>query len=835
MMRQQRLKQWQQESVALIALLVAVLCLQACNDATSTPTPNTTANTSSTPNQLSPGVSESKVDTILLDLLLQYRLNGKDGALKYAHERGIIDSNNNVVFTLVLASEDSGPVAAKIQSMGGTIRSSYKTMLSVAVPLDVLTNYVTNDQARQDFFQNLASFSQVKEIRFVPPPTTSDFSSGWSGSQLQAALQQTVGSYPSSQGVHTIGADVLQQQGVSGQGMKLGLIDAGFKDYQLFKAYLPPAFSFKDYTSYYGPYSTIHGVASAIVLHQVAPAAQIFAAPVDSWDGFCNALSWLSTTVKVKVVAAVIGWNGFGRDDGSGQLEDCIDQARADGTLVVIAAGNDAYSHSSDTLNPHNGYHQFPNGTDRMRLTTRGGDSINVVLNWDDWEATPQIDLDLYILDDTGKVIASSRNVQAAGKSPWEYVSFPNKAGGNATFYIQVKVNKAPRNVKLNIHASNAAAYLEFPVASESLAVPSDAKGALTVAATAWDTEVLADYSSQGPTTDGRIKPDISGPTDVINPAFATEEQRTFSGTSAATPHVAAAALLTLQAYPEYSADALFKALTTHTKKLGSIVPNNQTGYGRADLSFLQAPLANSTAQPSATPLHQPVVATPTPASTKILTFTPTQHQPIFTTLPVPTTLNPTTRLPASPVFYDNFATNTTGLPDNIANAEALTQTGYRNGSYHIFSKNGTLTWASYPAWPASDFAMQVSLTLPLASSFGGLVFWQTSAQHYYVLLVNAAGQWELAQFDGTQWFILSQWSPTPTLQELPTSNVLQLETQGVNVKISFNHTLVAQVSTKGPPPSDQRWTVGMAGGAYQTSSIVPLEVTFDDFSYTQY
>jgi hypothetical protein len=410
---------------------------------------------------------------------------------------------------------------------------------------------------------------------------------------------------------------------------------------------------------------------------------------------------------------------------------------------------------------------------------------------------------------------------------------------------VQVKVNKAPRNVKLNIHASNAAAYLEFPVASGSLAVPSDAKGALTVAATAWDSEVLADYSGQGPTTDGRIKPDISGPTDVINPAFATEEQRTFSGTSAATPHVAAAALLILQAHPDYSADALFTALTTHTKKLGSAIPNNQTGYGRADLGFLQPPpLASFTVQPTATPPSQPVLATATPA--RILTFTPTPYQPSLTaspkilqttqtSLPTPTILSPITRLPVSPVFYDNFATNTTGLPDNLANAEALTQTGYRNGSYHIFSKNGTLTWANYPAWPASDFTMQVRLTLPLASSFGGLVFWQTSAQHYYVLLVNAARQWELAQLDGTQWLILNQWSPTAALQGLPASNVLQLETQGVNVKISFNHTLVAQFSTTGPPSLDQRWTVGMAGGAYQTSSIVPLEVKFDDFSYTQY
>lgn len=837
------LKRLPQLSVVLAALLVSMLWLQACADSSptagSSPTvsgPSSASGPSLTQPTTQPNIqsSESKVDTILLDLLLQYRLSGKEGALKYAQERDIIDANNNVVFTLVLTSDDTGPVTAKIQSMGGTVKSSYKDMVSVAVPLDTLTTYVTNDQARANFFQSLASFSQVKEIRFVPPPSPGDFEpANLSAARLRAALAQA-GQYQPSQGVRTIGANRLQQQGVSGQNMKIGLIDVGFKDYQQFKDYLPPGFTYKDFTSYYGPNTSIHGVASAIVLHQVAPAAQILAAPVDSWDGFCNALDWLAVTNKVRVVATVIGWNGFGRDDGSGQLDGCIDQARAAGTLVVVAAGNDAFSHYGGMLNPHNGYHQFPNGTDRMRITTRGGDAVEVVLNWDDWEDRPVIDLDLYILDASGKIIASSRNVQAAGKPPWEYLKFPNKPG--STYYVQVKLNKAPRNVKLNIHVANAGAYLEFPVVAASLAVPGDAKGALTVAATEWDTDKLADYSGQGPTADGRIKPDISGPTDVVNPAYAQEESRTFSGTSAATPHVAAAALLTLQAHPEYTAAALYTALTQNAKKLGTDAPNNQTGYGRADLSFLQEKVSAGATQVPLSSRPGPVTSfkTTLPTTPAVLITTRTALSPVTTPAvspALPTILSPEpTGVVAGLVFRDDFSSADSGLPDSLS-ATGI-GAGYSQGSYDIEAKSSLLTWVSYPARPASDFMAQVRLTLPGPNTFGGLTFWQTSPHSYYALLVGSNAEWELARLDDDKWQVLNKWTEAATLQPSISSNALQLETQGVNVKISFNGKLVARLKTGGPPP-DKAWAVGLAGGSYQNSNSNPAQITFNNFSYT--
>jgi subtilisin family serine protease len=56
----------------------------------------------------------------------------------------------------------------------------------------------------------------------------------------------------------------------------------------------------------------------------------------------------------------------------------------------------------------------------------------------------------------------------------------------------------------------------------------------------------IAGYSSWGPTNDGRIKPDLSAASGFTSTTYLD----VFNGTSAATPVVAAAAALLLEAYP---------------------------------------------------------------------------------------------------------------------------------------------------------------------------------------------------------------------------------------------------------------------------------------------
>lgn len=82
-----------------------------------------------------------------------------------------------------------------------------------------------------------------------------------------------------------------------------------------------------------------------------------------------------------------------------------------------------------------------------------------------------------------------------------------------------------------------------------TIGTPGDARKIITVGASD-KSDALASFSSRGPTTDGRIKPDITAPGVSINAASKGTScgDTSMSGTSMATPHIAGVAALMKQA-----------------------------------------------------------------------------------------------------------------------------------------------------------------------------------------------------------------------------------------------------------------------------------------------
>lgn len=153
----------QYDIAAVLVSLWLILALVGCGpDNTSIPKPSPT-----------PEANERKVDSNLLDILLQYRLNGAEAAKTFAREKGVLDTKDNVLFTLVLDDEKNvATVSDKIQQMGGTVRGVYKNLVAGSVPLDILVGYVTQDDQRANFFAELSNFKSVREIRLNPPPAS---------------------------------------------------------------------------------------------------------------------------------------------------------------------------------------------------------------------------------------------------------------------------------------------------------------------------------------------------------------------------------------------------------------------------------------------------------------------------------------------------------------------------------------------------------------------------------------------------------------------------------------------------------------------------------------
>jgi len=119
---------------------------------------------------------------------------------------------------------------------------------------------------------------------------------------------------------------------------------------------------------------------------------------------------------------------------------------------------------------------------------------------------------------------------------------------------------------------------------------PAVSPSILTVESVYWNSLQLEETSSQGPIKDGRVKTDLVAPTCVKtvsypgDPTSDDPELCGFAGTSAAVPHVAGAAVLVKQAYPNSTVDQLQQFLEDNADDLGAVGKDNVYGAGLVKL-----------------------------------------------------------------------------------------------------------------------------------------------------------------------------------------------------------------------------------------------------------
>jgi subtilisin family serine protease len=103
----------------------------------------------------------------------------------------------------------------------------------------------------------------------------------------------------------------------------------------------------------------------------------------------------------------------------------------------------------------------------------------------------------------------------------------------------------------------------------------------LTVGAVHWNSATtIESYSSQGPTIDGRLKPEIVGNAC----ANMVSTGAPFCGTSQASPYVAGLVALVQQRFPELTPVEVVAYLESNAISVGQETPNMVWGYGRATL-----------------------------------------------------------------------------------------------------------------------------------------------------------------------------------------------------------------------------------------------------------
>ena len=453
------------------------------------------------------------------------------------------------------ASIDTSSLAA----LGGRVLAQSKSLMRVAVPAS-----------------SLLAVSELPGVRLVRRP--------------YRPHAQVL-----SEGVFSIGVPDNYFAGVRGQGVKVAVIDEGFKGAH--PDTLPgdmPGFWYYDHTGE-GIYAgeSVHGTACAEIIHDMAQEAELHLYKVGDILDLENAKDQCIRD-DIDIINHSIGWFGYGIGDGRGRACDIVNDAAEKGILWVNAAGNDAKSHYDGFWfdSDDDGWHNFEGEDETLAFEAEEGKEIRVFLTWNDWPVSQEnYDLYLFFTNSSGDLerVTASTNRQSrfANNPPVESIEYKVERSGKYGIVIRSE-DARPR--KLKIWSLNHD-FEEYSVAGNSIGSPADARGAMSVGAVHYDEYDLgwiADYSSRGPTTDGRFKPELVAPSGVSTVSYGgSEDFYGYTGTSAAAPHVAGAAALIKSANPSFSREDLWNALVEATVDTGDRGQDNTFGHGKLVLPVL--------------------------------------------------------------------------------------------------------------------------------------------------------------------------------------------------------------------------------------------------------
>lgn len=308
--------------------------------------------------------------------------------------------------------------------------------------------------------------------------------------------------------------------------------------------------------------------------------------------GYTNLSAAVKAVVEDKydVVLYAQTWEYGGNFDGRGFINTLINKAVEKGdTLWINAAGNFGLNtFNSEILLAEDSWVHLPDGGHTLQVRCEsmpnGRCPLRAVLGWsdfsDDVEMGTEKDLDLYLQDDTGKIIGQSELQQrkeisekeqaqeGISKYPREIIQADVKPG---VYFLRVKArtrNFASRD-RLRIAVSGMGVLLSRKDSDESLPTPADNARVVTVGAS--DSDVSSMSKSLN-------KPDIYAPSRITLESYVQAQ-----GTSMAAAVVAAGAAILKSVYSDMTMEKFLK----FTRSQGPIgAPQIGNGLALAVLQF---------------------------------------------------------------------------------------------------------------------------------------------------------------------------------------------------------------------------------------------------------
>jgi subtilisin family serine protease len=497
--------------------------------------------------------------------------------------------NGDKVRIILHTSSNVALLSDRIKSYGARILNKRGNLTAIEMPVDSIEEMITD----------------IEEIKHARLP-------------LQFFRQGDI-----TQGVDLTGAASFHNAGFTGSGIKVAVIDSGFKD--LDKAQLSGDLPYDirtfDFTDTGIATEYLHGTACAEILHDMAPQAELHLLKVSDEIDIYHALDYCIDE-DIDIISLSVSTFGSGPGNGTGDLDEAFDEARANGILVVASAGNYAtYRINGNSYGMHwegpfcdsngdnvhefvpdnsesyyNAIAAFPSWDDEGNSETN---EVTILMRWNDWPDA-SIDYDMYLFDyHTDDLVDYSKAIQDGSQPPFEIIVVDLQGSEDGVDYYALMVTKksgeTPKK-ELEIYLGGTSRFVPFDpyftliaTSSSSIGEPADAESVLTVGAIhheSWETGPQEGFSSQGPTnawagSSAMVKPDISGPDGVTTSTYGASS---FFGTSASAPHVAGAAALILSMYPDLNPDELQSYIESNAIDMGKPGKDNIYGRGRLNL-----------------------------------------------------------------------------------------------------------------------------------------------------------------------------------------------------------------------------------------------------------
>ncbi|MDZ7664877.1 MAG: DUF4214 domain-containing protein [Desulfotignum sp.] len=469
----------------------------------------------------------------------------------------------------------------KVTEFGGYIGDHAFNRVQVFMPVEKI--------------KELAEWKEIRRIKLPTPP-------GRMGGDVR------------SEGLIIGNINNWHDNGLTGNGVRIGVLDGGFSGYGELIGYELPQNTTAVYTGSRSDFnSTQHGTACAEIIHDVAPDAGLYLVNAGDMDvDYTSAVNWLKEQ-HIDIISSSYGLNllytcklmyellnssYFNLDYWSFQAEELsrlkeqinltVTHAVNSGVTWSQAANNNARQRWEGVFNDtdDDDAHNFSNGSNYNELVLPSyfqyGKEVYVVMLWgDDTDFITDDDYDVKIVNEYGHTVASSFMDQYEIPLGIEACKFTPVSGRR--YYIKIERYWATiQEIMILVGTDTFAKLHDFsPQKTVNLGTPCANPDVITVGAVPYyDPYVIEDFSGQGPSETGIIKPDLVAPDAVSTVSYGDP----FYGTSAAAPHVAGVSALIKQRYPSYSPQQIKSFLESNALDLGVSGKDNVYGSGLVQL-----------------------------------------------------------------------------------------------------------------------------------------------------------------------------------------------------------------------------------------------------------